>query len=131
MQDQDLAVAGLLLPLRQKECGEGVLSRTQQGGPVEKAPLRGAMAFLGGMARLLRPGRKEARRGNTPTSPYTHPCPPRAAHWQSVPEAGGQERTMAQCPAVPGAEGPQRMKGQLLAQGNVTPVFSHGTLKYS
>jgi len=67
MQDQDLAVAGLLLPLRQKECGKGVLSRTQQGGPVEKATLRGVMAFLGRTARLPRPGRKEARRENTPT----------------------------------------------------------------
>lgn len=108
-----------------------MLSRTQQGGPVEKAPLRGAMAFLGGTAMLLRPGRKEARRENTPTLPSTHPCPTRAAHWQSVSEARGQERTTAQCPAGPGAEGPQRVKGQLPAQGNVAPVFSRGTLKYS
>ena len=84
------------------------------------------MAFLGGTARLLRPGRKEAGRENTPTSPSTLPCSTGAAHWRSVPEARGQEKTMAQCPAAPGAEGPQGMKGQFPAQGNVTSVFSHG-----
>lgn len=35
MQDQDLAVAGLLLPLRQKECGEG-------GGSAFQNPTRGS-----------------------------------------------------------------------------------------
>lgn len=86
MQDQDLEVAGLLLPLRQKEHGEGVLSRTQQGSPVEKAALRGVMAFPGGTARLLRPSRQEASRENTPTSPSTLPCSTGAAHWQSTPD---------------------------------------------
>ena len=90
MQDQDLEVTGLLPPLRQKERGEGVLSRTQQGSPVEKAALRAAMAFPGGTARLLRPSRQGASRENTPTPPSTLPCPTGAAHWQSTPE--GREK---------------------------------------
>ena len=39
---------------------------------------------------------------------------------------GGQGKAMAQCPAAPGAEGPQGTKGQFPAQGNVTPMFSCG-----
>ena len=67
MQDQGLAAVGLLPPLKQKERREGVLSRTQQGSPIEKATLGGATAFYRGTTSLLQPSRKEARRENTPS----------------------------------------------------------------
>ena len=53
---------------RQKEHGEGGPSRIPHGSCVEKATLRGVVAFSGGTASLLPPSRKEAGREKAPTS---------------------------------------------------------------
>lgn len=50
---QGLAAADMLLPLGQKENGEGMLSRTQQRRWEEKATLREDLAFSGRTASLL------------------------------------------------------------------------------
>lgn len=126
MQDQGLAAVGLLPPLRQKERREGVLSRTQQGSPIEKATLRGATAFYGGTASLLQPSRKEARRENTPSFTL-HPSMSCWSYPLAEPPRGQRARKpRAQCPTAPGAEGSQGAKGQFPAQGDVTSISSHG-----